>query len=175
MSRTDPYQIAFTGLAPGTHEFDFQVGDTFFEQVEDTEILAGTVAVSVIMAREERMLDLHFTLDGKVTVSCDRCNEPVEVEVTGKERLIIKLGDRYFEESEDVQVIPDTAHVIALGPFIYEYIHLLMPVRRVHPEDEQGNSQCNPEVIKKLKELAERHMQDPRWEVLNQLKKKDNQ
>ncbi len=144
----------------------------FFEQVEDTEIQGGSVSVAVVMAREERMLDLHFTIAGKVTVLCDRCNEPVEVEVNGKERLIVKLGDRYFEESEDVQVIPDTAHQVELSPFIYEYIHLLMPVRRVHPDDEQGNSRCNPEVIKKLNELGERHMQDPRWEVLTQLKKK---
>ena len=51
----------------GEHTFDFQVGDGFFEQVEDTEITAGQVSVVVEMAREERMMDLHFQINGKVT------------------------------------------------------------------------------------------------------------
>jgi len=107
-----------------------------------------------------------------VKVACDRCNELMDVGVSGNERLIVKLGDHYYEESEDVQVIPDTAHQFDLGPFIYEYIHLLLPIRRVHPEDEAGNSRCDPEILKKLKELSERHIQDPRWDVLTKLKNK---
>jgi uncharacterized metal-binding protein YceD (DUF177 family) len=125
------------------------------------------------MAKEERMMDLHLDIGGKVNVACDRCNEPVEVEVSGKERLIVKLGDHYFEESEDVQVIPDTAHKFDLGPFLYEYIHLMLPIRRVHPEDEKGNSLCDPDILKKLNELSASHMPDPRWEALGQLKKKN--
>jgi uncharacterized metal-binding protein YceD (DUF177 family) len=118
------------------------------------------------------MMDLHLAIEGKVSVACDRCNEQMEMDVKGNERLIIKLGDRYYEESDDVQVIPDTAHQFDMSPFLYEYIHLLLPIRRVHPEDEKGNSRCDPGIIRKLKELSESHMPDPRWEALNQLKKK---
>ncbi len=174
LNRADQYQIAFTGLNPGTHLFDFQIGDTFFEQVKDTEITGGDVSVSVTMAREERMMDLHLVIHGTVKVPCDRCNELMDVDVNGNERLIIKLGDHYYEESEDIQVIPDTSHQFDLGPFLYEYIHLLLPIRRVHPEDEEGNSQCDPEILKKLKELSEHHIQDPRWEALGKLKNNDN-
>jgi uncharacterized protein len=174
VNRTDQYQIAFSGLNSGTHKFDFQVGDKFFEQVEDNEITGGKVSVSVTMAKEERMMDLHLEIEGSVVVPCDRCNELMDVEVNGKERLIIKLGDHYHEESEDVQVIPESASQFDLSPFIYEYIHLLLPIRRVHPEDEKGNSQCDPVIINKLKELNEKHIQDPRWDALNQLKKKNS-
>ena len=151
VNHPDQYQIAFSGLSSGTHVFDFQIDDKFFELVDDKEISGGKVSALVTMAKEERMMDLHLDISGKVKVSCDRCNEPMDVEVKGNERLIIKLGDHYYEESEDVQVIPDTAHKFDLGPFLYEYIHLLLPIRRVHPEDEKGNSQCDPEIIEKLK------------------------
>jgi len=170
VNHADQYQIAFSGLNPGTHKFDFQIGDTFFEQVKDAEITGGQVSVIVTMAKEERMMDLHLEISGRVAVSCDRCNELMDVEVNGNERLIVKLGDHYYEESEDVQVIPDTAHQFDLGPFIYEYIHLLLPIRRVHPEDAEGKSECDPEIIRKLKELSEHHIQDPRWEALRKLK-----
>ena len=174
VNHADQYQIAFSGLHPGTHSFDFQIGDSFFEQVKDAEITGGQVSVMVTMAKEERMMDLHFEIHGTVKVPCDRCNELMDFAVDGNERLIIKLGDHYQEESEDVQIIPDTAHQFDLRPFLYEYIHLLLPIRRVHPEDEEGNSQCDPEILKKLKELSEHHIQDPRWEALNLLKNKNN-
>jgi len=170
VNHPDQYQIAFSGLNPGTHLFDFQIGDSFFEQLQDAEIKGGQVSVIVTMAKEERMMDLYLEISGQVRVACDRCNELMDMEVDGRERLIIKLGDHYYEESEDVQVIPDTAHQFDLGPFMYEYIHLLLPIRRVHPEDEAGNSQCDPEIIRKLKELSESHMPDPRWEALKKLK-----
>ena len=173
VNHPDQYQIAFSGLSPGTHKFDFKIGNKFFEQVEDAEITGGNVSVMITMAKEERLMDLHLEIIGKVRVPCDRCNEMMDVEVNGSERLIIKLGDHYYEESEDVQVIPDTAHQFDLSPFIYEYIHLLLPIRRVHPDDEKGKSQCDPEILKKLKELNEHHIQDPRWEALNQLKNKN--
>ncbi|MCK9203534.1 MAG: DUF177 domain-containing protein [Bacteroidales bacterium] len=164
------YEVLFTGLKPGEYFFDFQIGRTFFENSESDGIKDGEVRVRVRMDREERMMDLHFHIEGKVNVPCDRCNEPMDIEIAGEERLIIKLGDRYFEESEDVQIIPETDNKIDLGPFIYEYIYLLLPARRVHPDDESGNSTCNPEVLRRLKELSENHVPDPRWEVLNKLK-----
>jgi len=167
----EQYQIEFSGLKPGTHTFDFHVGKLFFDRVADTEISDGSVSVSLTMAKEERMMDLHFAIKGTVKVSCDRCNELMDVEVSGNERLIVKFGDRYFEESEDVQIIPETAHQFDLSPFIYEYIHLLVPIRRVHPEDEEGNSQCDPEMLEKLNELNTHHTTDPRWDALKQLKK----
>lgn len=174
MNRQDDYKIPFTGLKPGSHSFTFEVGDRFFEQIHDAEITAGKVTVEVTLVKEERMMDLHLEISGAVRVSCDRCNEPVEIAVKGPERLIVKLGDRYEEESEDVQVIPDTQHEIDLAPFLYEYIHLLLPVKKVHPDDRNGKSGCNPEVLKKLEELAPHPHQDPRWEALNRLKNLNN-
>jgi len=173
MESPDQYQIAFGGLKPGTHTFDFVVGKAFFELEEDTEIKDGKVSVVVTLVREERLMDLHFDIKGTVTVLCDRCNDPLDIEVKGNERLIVKYGDHYFEESEDVQVIPESANLFDLGPFLYQYIHLLVPVRKVHPEDSKGRSSCNPEVLKKLKDMSEQPAEDPRWEALRSLKKKN--
>ena len=78
------------------------------------------------------------------------------------------MGRRYFEESEQVQIIPESAHKIELAPFIYEFVYLLIPARRVHPEDENGNTMCNPEIIKKLNELSKPEP-DSRWDSLKGL------
>ena len=166
----EQYNIPFSGLKPGSYTFDFHIDGKFFELFEQSEIKEGNVAVEVIMDKEERLFDLHFKLKGRVIVPCDRCLEDIPVEIEGSQRLLVKIGDKYLEESEEVQVIPDSDHKIELGSFLYEYIVLMLPARRVHPDDENGESMCNPEVIRKLNELNEHHEPDLRWDILNKLK-----
>jgi len=166
----EQYTIPFGGLKPGVHSFDFTIDDRFFEQFEYSEIKSGTLAVHVDMDREERLLILDFFIKGKVSLPCDRCLEPVSREIEGREKLLVKLGDHYEEESELVEIIPETDKILNISSYIYEYLHLLIPAKRIHPDDENGISQCNPEVLKKLKELDEQHVPDPRWEALNKLK-----
>jgi uncharacterized metal-binding protein YceD (DUF177 family) len=173
VNNPEEYRIAFAGLKPGTHVFDFEIGRAFFEAIGDDVISDGKVTATISMIREERMLDLHFRIVGSVVVMCDRCNEPLMLEIGGEERLIVKLGDRYYEESEDVQIIPETDHAFDVAPFLYEYLHLMLPVRKVHPDDESGNSLCDPEVLKKLEELTPEPAPDPRWEVLRNLRQED--
>jgi len=56
---------------------------------------------------------------------------------------------------------------------LYEYVHLLLPIRRVHPEDEKGKSACDPEIIRLLEASPRPSEPDPRWEILNTLKTKN--
>jgi uncharacterized protein len=166
----ETYKIPFRGLKTGNHRFDLEAGSEFFEMTNSPQISGGKVAVRVDLEKQERMLIFQFLFSGRVLVPCDRCSDPVEVPVEGEERLIVKFGDSYEEQSEEVQIIPETATRFDLGPFIYEYIHLLMPVKRVHPDDENGNSTCDPLVLKKLNELSQGPAADPRWEALKALR-----
>jgi uncharacterized metal-binding protein YceD (DUF177 family) len=48
-------------------------------------------------------------------------------------------------------------------------VHLLLPIKKVHGTDDKGNSLCDPEVLRFIKE-TEDHPADPRWEILQKLK-----
>jgi len=167
------FVIQFGGLKPGVHQFSFLIDDLFFEHFEYSEIKKGEVSVLIDLEKEEKMLVLHFAIDGKVEFPCDRCYLPFWLDIKGEENLIVKFGKDYHEENEDIQVIPEGEHHIDVSPFIYEYIHLLMPFRKVHPEDEDGNSLCDPEVIKRIDEREALSEPDPRWEILKKLKTKN--
>jgi uncharacterized protein len=169
----DKYCIPFKGLKPGVHPFDFEIGDTFFDSFPESQIHKGAVSVHVKFEKEERMLILHFTLQGIAVVPCDRCNEPMQVKISGTERLIMKFGEVYQEQSDEVLIIPEMSHQVDLAPFIYEYIHLLLPMRKVHGEDAADGTTCDPSVIKKLEELNRKTDTDPRWEALSKLKEKN--
>ena len=167
------FVIPFGGLKPGVHQFFFEVDDLFFEQFEHSEIKKGNFTVEVDFEREEKMLILNFVINGKVEIPCDRCYESFLLPVSGKERLIVKFGAGFHEENEEVQIIPLGETQIDISPFIYEFVHLLIPFRRVHPEDENGNSLCDPDIIKRIDEREATSGPDPRWEALKKLKPKN--
>jgi uncharacterized protein len=166
------FVIPFGGLKPGVHQFSFEVDDLFFEQFEHSEIKKGKVTVKIAFGREEKMLILNFDISGNVEVPCDRCYESFLLPFSGQERLIVKFGNSFHEENEEVLIIPTGETQIDVSSFIYEFVHLLIPFRRVHPEDENGNSLCDPEIIKRIDEIEESSEPDPRWEVLKKLKPK---
>jgi uncharacterized metal-binding protein YceD (DUF177 family) len=127
----------------------------------------------VTLEKEDGMLKLDFTIQATVTLPCDRCLEEMEMYVEGYNELIVKFGEGEEEESEDVIVLPVKAHEIDVSQYIYEYITMLIPLRNVHPDDENGNSTCDPEALKELEKYEhhehEQKPQDPRWDVLKNI------
>ncbi|MEY4595404.1 MAG: hypothetical protein RIQ47_1814 [Bacteroidota bacterium] len=172
MGRSRDYVVEFGALPLGEHEFEFEVDDTFFQQFENSILQHGKIDVLVVLEKKSNMLLLDFTLQGEVTVTCDRCLDNMTLEMEGYTELIVKLGDHSEEEAEDVIMIPATEHQLDLAQYIYECISVMVPMRNVHPDDDEGNSTCNPEIIREI----EKHQHseapgeiDPRWEMLKKI------
>lgn len=165
--------IPFSGLKAGNHTFTFEIDDKFFEHFEYSEIRKGEVHIDCLLEKQARMMVLFFDIAGTVKVPCDRCAEEFDLQVEGKQKLIVKFGADHLEESEDVLVITEKEHELDISQYLYEYVHLLLPIKKVHGTDDQGNSLCNPEVLRFIKEVED-HPVDPRWEVLNKLKDDKN-
>jgi len=166
--------IHFVGLSIGNHQFDLEVNDLFFERFEYSQLQHGQVKVLLDLEKQERMMVFTFHLKGIVEVTCDRCGEEFMLPLDGSQRLIVKFGTEFKEESEDMIVIPSTEYKIDLAPFIYEYLHLVLPWRIIHPDDADGNTTCNPDILRRLEELAPRASIDPRWAALNNIQQQEN-
>lgn len=175
MDSAGAYVIPFKGLKFGSYPFDFEIDDSFFSLFPESQVQKAAVHVHVDFEKEERMLVAHITLDGEAEVPCDRCNEPMNVKINGLERLIVKFGEAYQEQTDEVLIIPEAEHQIDLAPFLYEYVHLLLPMRKVHEEDAKGPRQCDPGVIRKMEELNRKAASDPRWEALAKFKETNDQ
>ncbi len=173
MDYLEAYIIPFGGLKPGEHPFNFEIDKTFFDRFEYSQIKNGHILVDVTLDRQENMLVISFSLQGKVEIPCDRCFELMTIPIKGQEELVVKFGTDYHEENETVQIIPEGTKRFDISPFLYEYIHLLLPARRVHPEDEEGNPGCDPEILKRMESPAGPSETDPRWEVLKKFKTKN--
>jgi uncharacterized metal-binding protein YceD (DUF177 family) len=168
----EKYQIQFSGLKPGKHNFEFSLDHSFFEHYSYSDISDCEIKVLAEMEKDEKMIVFGFDISGKAGMVCDRCGDPLVVEIGGKQNLVVKLSDHYEEESEDVQIIKESDGRFDISQILYEYICLMLPAHRVHGTGDNGKSLCNPDVIKKLEEVNLAHEPDPRWEVLRKLKEK---
>ena len=117
------------------------------------------------------MLIFEFDINGTVEVICDRCLDLFDYPVKGNETLYVKLGETWDEESDDMIIIPESQHEFNVSQLIYEYIMLILPIQRIHPDDENGKSTCDTEMLKKLGAQPDPQETDPRWDALANLKK----
>lgn len=157
-------------MSLGKHRFNFEVGESFFTDLSYAEVSNGKVIVVLEIDKQENMLHFHFDIQGTLEVPCDRCADLFDIAIQGKNALYLKYGEAYLEESEDVLVITKDQHLFDIRHLLYEYIVLLLPYKRVHPDDEKGNPTCNPQVLELLKSHAAPETVDPRWEALKKLK-----
>ena len=172
MSGNSQYIISFSGLTPGEHEFKYNINDTFFKELEFSEVEHGNINVVVKLNKQSGGLILNMNLNGFVGQVCDRCAEDFDMAVESSRQLVIKTGGTELVEEADIVYLPASQHDFDLQHYIYESIILALPIKRIHPEDENGKSDCNPATLKKLKELSinEEENTDPRWAALKNLK-----
>ena len=166
------FVIPFKGLSSGKHDFVFDIDDKFFDAFTESEINKGKVHVEVHLIKSGTMLELIFSLEGSVYVMCDRCLDDFDLSISYNTNLFVKFGETTEEQTDEIIVLSHNEFEIDLSQYIYEYIHLSLPYRRLHPDDENGISTCNKDMIKKLEEYLmdeKAKTPDPRWNDLNNL------
>jgi uncharacterized metal-binding protein YceD (DUF177 family) len=174
------YTIAYKGLGPGSHHFDFEVDGDFFKRHEGSGINGGSAKVDVELESKGSMLSLRVHITGAVIVACDRCLEDCELPIDFHGKLIVKFSEEEIPFDGEVMWLNPADSLLDLEQYIYESIVLALPFRRVHPEDVHGTPLCNPAMLERFRivtpeqfeELtAEKPVEeDPRWAKLKELK-----
>ena len=101
------YIIPFVGLSLGSHKFEFDVTDAFFEGIEYSIIHKGNVRVELLLEKRETMLVGNYIINGTVETNCNRCNDPVETKVKGDYRLVYKFGTEPSDDESLIIVYPE--------------------------------------------------------------------
>ena len=118
------------------------------------------------------MLTLTFRMRGFITLNCDRCLDDFNMPIDITEVMLVRFGEPGKGETDDIIVIGHGEHHLNVAPHLYDYLCLQVPIRAVHPDDENGVSGCDPEIIRRINESApkEPDAADPRWDALKKLK-----
>jgi len=186
------YNISLKNLSFGVHAYAYELDRKFFEAIDGDEVRKGNVKVAVNVKRTSSTFEFDFELKGVVQVPCTRCLDDMDQTVDSRNRLIVKFGKEYSEESDEIVIIPEEEGEINIAWFLYEFIALTIPIKHVHPAGE-----CNRAVSSKLRkhravskdeeetdedlgdeeELTDEgdtQSGDPRWEALKGLNFEDN-
>ncbi|KAA1247325.1 DUF177 domain-containing protein [Aquimarina sp. RZ0] len=169
------FNIPFVGLKQGLHEFEYKIENTFFEHFEYDEFNASAVTVAIVFNKKTTMLELDFKATGTVNVNCDVTNEPFNLPIKNELFLVVKFGDEYNDENEELLILPHGEYEINVQQYIYELIVLGVPSKRVHPGVEDGTLESD--ILDKLDELSPKEKKlekdneetDPRWDKLKNL------
>ncbi|MBT8297341.1 MAG: DUF177 domain-containing protein [Maribacter sp.] len=174
MIKQKEFNIPFSGLKQGKHEFDYTIGNTFFESFGYNEFNDANVDLHVVLNKMSTMLELEMHAEGSVNVDCDTTSEPYDQEISGALELVVKFGDEFNDENDEILIIPHSEHQLNIAQYVYEMLVLSVPQKRVHPGVLDGTLES--EALKKLEELSPREeknnrkVNDPRWDELKKLK-----
>jgi len=171
MSTLSFYNIAFKGLSQGRHSFDFDVDDKFFAEFDGGIIDEGKIDVRLTLEKQSSLMILDFELKGTVNVQCDRCLEMYDQSIKSQGRVFVKFGEKEFNDGDDVIWVSVNDYQLNVAQLIYEFICLAVPIKKVHPNDENGNSTCDPEMIENLSKyiVREDEVKNPVWNDLKKL------
>ena len=188
LGKFDTYKIDLKNLEYGAYEYEFALENKFFTDIDGPEIPKGRVKAFLTLKHSQAITEMKFRIEGHVYVPCDRCLDDMEVTVETQNRLFVKFGEEYAEESDEIVVIPADEGAINLAWFLYEFITLAIPMKHVH-----APGKCNKSMSVKLKKHTARsgagddepdddtpdnddagEASDPRWEVLKGFIDDDN-
>jgi uncharacterized metal-binding protein YceD (DUF177 family) len=183
------FDIEVIKFKEGRHEIDFEIGDSFFQNFEDNEIVEkGQLTIRVSLDKGANVIEANFHIKGSVQLTCDRSLEVFDYPLDFSKKMIYKYGSEEREIDEDVFMITRDTPLINVAQLIYEYVLLALPLKKIHPdhrnelddedlEAEGGyvyiDDELDTEVESESPNEEEIKPVDPRWEQLMKLKNKE--
>ncbi len=149
MSMESHYTIDLKRLKTGTHEFEVTLDDGFFKELEKTEVLGGKVEAKIVLNLREEDYWLTIAVHGTVFVTCDRCLDPMSLEIDASET---SSPNDEMSANESLNDEPRASNdVLDLTWLAYEIVSINIPVVHCHQAGE-----CN----KQMELLLQDHLCD---------------
>jgi uncharacterized metal-binding protein YceD (DUF177 family) len=146
LGKFDLYKVDLKGMQQDTQQCEYLLDNQFFTNIGGDDIQKGKVNVALSVTKKAGVFNLAFNLSGVVVIPCDRCLDDMDFAVETTARLVVKFGDDYSEESDEIVVIPEAEGIINLAWFLYEFVALAIPIKHVH-----APGKCNKQMTAKLK------------------------
>jgi uncharacterized metal-binding protein YceD (DUF177 family) len=158
MSNRREFEIAFVGLKPGVHEFNYRIDDKFFEEFNEQDFRNPDANVKLLLEKSNGFMILRFEIGGKAEVTCDRCNNNLPFQLFDEFKMMVKMTDdpalmNEQEEDPDVYYISRGESHIDVKGWIYEFINLSIPMQKTCEYENMDGPHCNPSARELLKNM----------------------
>jgi len=177
MDLLSTYKINLVSLQNGLHTYEFDVNDEFFTHFEDSILSQGNIIVKLNLTKQINLFIAEFKIGGSTKLICDRSLEEFDYPLDATYIVHFKYAEDFEEISDEIIHIPFGLPQLDLSQYIYEYIGLSVPMRKIHPKfadddsDEELESIIYSSEVDEIEEDIEDEVVDPRWAALKKLKK----
>ena len=145
MNPLKPFEISFINLEQGLHTYHFDIDNSLLSHF-DQKFEHAQFTCQLDFDKRSTLFDLHFTIDGKIKMDCDRCMESIYIPTASENKVIVKFDENEGQEVDIIYLNPnDTA--INVGKLIYEFIMLAIPLRKVKDCESENFKDCNQKVL----------------------------
>lgn len=196
MGKFTAYNLPLKSLGAGTHTFEYHLDKQFFVNMESADIHDAALDVELKVVYNGDFYDLAFRITGEVVLICDRCLDDLHFPIDATYHIVVKYGDDYNDDSDEVLEIPASDPSLNVAYMIYDTVELAIPIKHVHPL-----GKCNRQMSAMLKKHRARANDedadlendlideidtidaaaddadapsDPRWDALRKLSAEDN-
>ena len=157
-------------------QFEYEFGDTFFKDYDAGFVSGSHFTATVVVDKHETFLEASFSIRGSVRLECDRSLELFDEPTSLDKNIVFKYGEESTELTDEIVVIPRDMATLDLGQYVYEFIVLSLPMKRIHPKfrtEEEDEDDAEGKMIYSSgpDESGDDDDEiDPRWEQLKKLK-----
>ncbi len=184
MGKFSAYKLPLKSLAPGTHNFEYHLDKQFFENMENTEVRAADLTVTLTVRYDGEYYNLDFKVEGTVTVGCDRCLDDLELPIEAVYDISVKYGEEYCDDTDDLLEIPQSDDYLNVAYMIYDTVITAIPIKHVHPlgkcnramsailkkhrslraGEEDEDAELQEQLIEEIDTMDTEPTPDPRWD-----------
>ena len=166
------YDIDISKLNLGQHDFHFQIEDKFFELFDYSLIDHGSLSASIILDKKTSFLSMEFKIKGRIELICDRSLDSFDFDLETENEIVLKYGEEARVLSDEIEMIPLNIQKINVARYMYEFISVAMPMKKLHPRYKNESSE-DQIIFSSTKDQEEMLDVDPRWNELKKLKNKE--
>jgi len=177
MSRRREFEIAFVGLKPGVHEYNYSIDDRFFDAFQQQDFRNCNANVKLLLEKNSSFMLLRFEIGGKLEVTCDRCNNELPLDLWDEFTVTVKMVEdpeimNGQEDDPDVYYISRGESHLDVADWIYEFINLSIPMQKTCGYEKMDGPHCNKAAMEMLRKMdaGEIPKQNPIWKDLEKFK-----
>ncbi|RYD95882.1 MAG: DUF177 domain-containing protein [Sphingobacteriales bacterium] len=182
MNHRREFEIAFVGLKPGVHEFQYDVDDSFFEAYGEQDFRKTAATVRLYLEKNTGFMRLRIEVGGKAEVTCDRCANELPLQLFDEFNLTVKMVEdpelmNDQEDDPDVYYISRGESHLDVKGWIYEFVSLSIPMQKTCEFENMDGPYCNPEARRLLNDMRppEGGKENPLWKGLEKFKDLDEE
>ncbi len=175
------FDIDVFKLKDSEYKYEFSIDSNFFQMFEGSKVEQGELTVDLGLEKTTGFIKLNFGITGSVLLICDRSLEPFDSPLEVSKELILKFGEEETELTDEIAMIPWNTQKINVAQYIYEFIELSIPMKKLHPKFQEQELD-EEEETNLIYSTSDQHDEnpgtendeetiDPRWSSLKKLKK----